>query len=257
MSTQAILPLLLVSRPFLRDPGLCQQYVIAFSSLRDCACGCRYPYALQDAGKGPGVVSLVCDSGKPWAAGAFEVKYSQGAQDILANCLNDASSQCFSMVVAPPPADKLTTQYGKSIMFLIDRSGSMHGHPMQNAKAALKEAVMMLNEGDFFNIIQFDHEQITWAPTGSVNATAINKQQAGFWIDSIKARGLTDIMTPLQSSVVALESTPVNTAVGMCIPFVFLITDGAVRDEREICQYLAESRRRTRIVSTQAFRRCV
>ena len=77
------------------------------------------------------------------------------------------------------PADKLTTQYGKSIMFLIDRSGSMHGHPMQNAKAALKEAVMMLNEGDFFNIIQFDHEQITWAPTGSVNATETNKQQAG------------------------------------------------------------------------------
>ena len=56
-------------------------------------------------------------------------------------------------------------------------------------------------------------------------------------------------MTPLQSSITALESTPVNTAVGMCIPFVFLITDGAVRDEREICQYLAESRRRTRVMT--------
>jgi uncharacterized protein YegL len=211
---------------------------------------CTFPYQLQDSSAdGPGVVALTCDQTKPWMSNVFEVKYCVGAQDILTNCLNDSASQCFSMVVAPPPADKVTTQWHKHIVFLIDRSGSMHGQPIANAKAALKEAIVTLNEGDFFNIIQFDHEQVWWAPTGPVNATQDNKQQASMWIDSIQARGLTDIMTPLRESITALESMPVNTDAGMCLPFVFLLTDGAVRDEREICHYLAESRRRTRIMT--------
>lgn len=210
---------------------------------------CTFPYQRLPSEEGAGVVKLFGDASKPWMPNRFEVRYSVGAQDILTNCLNDSESQCFSMVVAPPPADKVTAQYNKHIVFLIDRSGSMHGTPIANAKAALKEAVTSLNAGDFFNIVQFDHEQITWAPTGPQPASMQNKQSAQYWIDEIQARGTTDIMTPLQASIASLESMPVNTDAGMCLPFVFLLTDGAVSNEREICQYLQESRRRTRVMT--------
>ena len=215
----------------------------------NCTLGeCTFPYQRQQTANA-GVVALSGDKTKPWMSNRFEVKYSVGAQDILTNCLNDSESQCFSMVVAPPPADKVMAQYNKHVIFLIDRSGSMHGTPIANAKAALKEAVTSLNAGDFFNIVQFDHEQIFWAPTGPQPASTENKQNAHFWIDEIRARGTTDIMTPLQASITALENMPVNTDAGMCLPFVFLLTDGAVSNEREICQYLQQSRRRTRVMT--------
>ena len=209
---------------------------------------CTHPYSVQNTAGETGVVSFVLDKSKPWSSGSFEVQYCVGAQEILANLLCDTLTQSFSMVVAPPPADKIVAQYSKHIMFIIDRSGSMYGQPIANAKAALKEAVLLLNEGDYFNIIQYDHEQILWSPE-PFNASESNKQQACAWIDSITARGLTDILTPLKSALAALESMPVNTAAGANVPFVFLITDGCVRDEREICHYLAETRRRTRIMT--------
>lgn len=209
---------------------------------------CTFPYQRQPSANA-GVVALSGDTTKPWMSNRFEVKYSVGAQEILTNCLNDSQSQCFSIVVAPPPADKVMAQYNKHVIFLIDRSGSMHGTPIANAKAALKEAVTSLNAGDFFNIVQFDHEQIFWAPAAPQPASTENKQNAHFWIDEIRARGTTDIMTPLQASITALENMPVNTDAGMCLPFVFLLTDGAVSNEREICQYLQQSRRRTRVMT--------
>lgn len=208
---------------------------------------CTFPYKRLDS-EGPGKVHVQADKAKPWMSNPFEIKYSVGAQDILTNCLNDSDSQCFSMVVAPPPADKVKVLYNKHIIFLIDRSGSMHGQPIANAKAALKEAVTSLNDGDFFNIVGFDHEQTPWKGAPSI-ASMANKQQAHNWIDGIQARGTTDIMTPLQTSVTALENMPVNTDAGMCLPFVFLLTDGAVQNEREICQYLEQSRRRTRVMT--------
>ena len=46
------------------------------------------------------------------------------------------------------------------MVFLIDRSGSMTGEPMGQAKQALAQAIGQLSDIDFFNIVQFDHEQV-------------------------------------------------------------------------------------------------
>jgi hypothetical protein len=69
------------------------------------------------------------------------------------------------------------------------------------------------------------------------------------WIQQIQARGMTDILTPLQAAITSLDSTPINTAQGMAIPFVFLMTDGCVENEREICQYLQGANSRTRVMN--------
>ena len=140
-------------------------------------------------------------------------------------------------------------------------------HVLQDA---LAQAIQQLTDIDHFNIIQFDHEQTIWSPTGPVAATASNRcerylasgpclaflfgacvhsQQALQWIGGIQARGTTDILTPLKMALNTLENFPVNLAGGLGLPLIFLLTDGCVRDEREICQYVEAQRRRVRIMT--------
>ena len=122
------------------------------------------------------------------------------------------------------------------------------GSWLNQAKQALIQAIEMLCDIDFFNIIQYDHEQVYWQQA-PVSADKAAKAQAQQWVGQIQARGLTDILTPLQSALQTLEGTPVNTSAGMSIPFIFLMTDGAVDNEREICHFLSSQQRRTRIMT--------
>ena len=47
-----------------------------------------------------------------------------------------------------------SSQFSKHIIFLIDRSGSMSGSPIQQAKEGLARAIGELKHDDFFNIVQ-------------------------------------------------------------------------------------------------------
>ena len=65
------------------------------------------------------------------------------------------------------------------------------------------------------------------------------------WVEGVEARGLTDILSPYQVATGMLldaeqkqtQSTKKPTLSTSNIPVIFLITDGAVVNEREICGY--------------------
>ena len=48
----------------------------------------------------------------------------------------------------------------RSVVFVLDRSGSMTGDPMQYAKQAIFAGLETLQAYDDFTIIAFDHEQV-------------------------------------------------------------------------------------------------
>ena len=50
--------------------------------------------------------------------------------------------------------------FSRSIVFLLDRSGSMTGKPLQYARQALDRALTDLGPNDQLNIIAYDHEQV-------------------------------------------------------------------------------------------------
>lgn len=65
-----------------------------------------------------------------------------------------------------------------------------------------------------------------------LDATPDNIKNALGWMHTtVVARGLTDILTPLQQAMSILSS-------GRGVPYIFLLTDGAVEDERQIARYL-------------------
>ena len=91
-------------------------------------------------------------------------------------------------------------------------------------------------------------------PAGAAPALSpVNQQTLAYatqWVQQIEARGTTDILTPYQvaTNMLLHADLPQEQAGGkpwaVCpasptanIPVIFLITDGAVRNEHEICQY--------------------
>jgi len=132
-----------------------------------------------------------------------------------------------------PPAPEATQNFVKSVVLVADRSGSMTGEPIQQTRKALMTGLEYLMPQDMFTIIAYDHEQITWSATLK-QATPENVASAQNWIaGSVVARGLTDILTPLQQAIQMLQGVH-------GVPYVFLLTDGAVENERDIARYLQQ-----------------
>ncbi|RVE73215.1 hypothetical protein OJAV_G00047930 [Oryzias javanicus] len=84
----------------------------------------------------------------------------------------------------------------KNVVFVIDRSGSMSGRKMQQTRIALVKILSDLAEEDFFGLITFDSEILTWKKE-LVQATAENVETAQAFARNIQDRGATDINAAL------------------------------------------------------------
>lgn len=77
-----------------------------------------------------------------------------------------------------------------NLSVVIDRSGSMSGAKINNAKKAAKHIVDNLNEGDYLSIIIYDQNVTTLHHQARVNNKAAIKRK----IDGIQDRGSTNLM---------------------------------------------------------------
>eukprot|EP00164_Ancoracysta_twista_P000880 GFYU01001157.1.p1 GENE.GFYU01001157.1~~GFYU01001157.1.p1 ORF type:complete len:822 (+),score=264.25 GFYU01001157.1:181-2466(+) len=211
-------------------------------------------YPLRMEGKNGGTIGLMLDNNKEWPEKAFVMSYAVKTREILATCLTeppkpgkknkkskDAEKGTFAFFVSPPGKsywDQFTT-YPRSIVFLLDRSGSMTGKPLEEAKMSLAMGLDQLKPQDTFNIIAYDHQQAFF----SQHVAPVNPQSIGAaknWLNQVHPGGTTDILTPINIAM-SMLSRPVG------VPAILLITDGAVRNEREICQFVHSQKSATRI----------
>lgn len=110
------------------------------------------------------------------------------------------------------------------VVFVLDRSGSMGGASIVEARAALRLCLRQLREGDRFAILAFDDHIETMSPS-LITFTSMSLDAADRWIDGIEARGGTELLEPL---VRATALAPDGVIV--------LLTDGQVANEDEIAR---------------------
>ncbi len=129
----------------------------------------------------------------------------------------------------------------REIIFVLDRSGSMCGTPIEQARRALKNCLRTLRPGDNFSVITFDHE-IECLSERSLEFNDENLKLADKFINNINPRGGTEILSALKYAfqVPALK--------GHLRQIVFL-TDGAVWNEEESLQEINKSLGDCRIFS--------
>lgn len=139
----------------------------------------------------------------------------------------------FAIAVSPKSPESGRT-FGRSVVFALDRSGSMAGPPMAAATQALLFGLNQLTLEDEFTVVAFDHEQAWWKQ-GLAPATADNVADCARWVrEEVRARGGTDIMGPVVQAFRVLNAAK-------ALPCMFLVTDGCVDNEKDICRWVASA----------------
>jgi Ca-activated chloride channel family protein len=125
----------------------------------------------------------------------------------------------FLLLASPSQEDEEAARaVAKNVIFVLDRSGSMQGEKVEQARRALKFCVDSLNPQDSFQIITFATGITTFSDEGLVKATPKNIEKARSFIADIKSSGGTDIDG-------ALHEALKNRAKG--VPnYIAFLTDG-------------------------------
>ncbi|WVZ57241.1 hypothetical protein U9M48_007649 [Paspalum notatum var. saurae] len=131
-----------------------------------------------------------------------------------------------------PGNTRIRKVFRKSIVYIIDASGSMQGKPLESVKNAMSTTLSDLMQGDYFNIITFNDDVHSF----SSSLEQVNEKTIGNaieWMNSnFVAQGGTDIMRPLSEAMALLSNSH------DVLPQIYLVTDGSVDDERNICHTL-------------------
>jgi len=135
-----------------------------------------------------------------------------------------------------------------SLAVVIDRSGSMDGEPMQNAKAAAARLVSQLDAEDAFAIVTYSSGDETVTPM--MRATDQNKSAAMAAIAMIDDDGGTCISCGLTRGANELARSPVLGGVQRIV----LISDGqaneGIYDRDELAQLAADTASKGTSIST-------
>jgi Ca-activated chloride channel homolog len=135
----------------------------------------------------------------------------------------------------PAPTEVLP----RELLFVFDRSGSMGGESIAQARNALRACLRALNPADTFNIFPFDNVVEQLAPTPQpFTQQAIDA--ADRFIAGIDARGGTEIARAL-SAALAQPRDPARLRV------VVFLTDGAVGNEGHVLRALADQLNEARV----------
>ena len=114
----------------------------------------------------------------------------------LSNFLPDSLAKCdglpngfFVLLIEPEPTSEVVP---KDFVIIIDRSGSMAGSRIGQARDAASFMVNHLNLGDSFNVIAFSSDNARWS-SGLQPFNAANMTSALNWINQVEADGMTNI----------------------------------------------------------------
>lgn len=187
---------------FQTDPLELQHLFFELHSQRtiDQLSSASHPNAALDLS--PHLATLLIELSNQPANQDFDIRYQLNADELglfsFSTYLADSVALCdthgqgfFAFIVEPDPSEN-TEVIQKVFTLIIDRSGSMSGDKMVQARNAATFIVENLNPGDYFNVIDFD-DIITSFQPDHVPFTPSSMQQALTYINGLYARGATNI----------------------------------------------------------------
>lgn len=131
----------------------------------------------------------------------------------------DGNDEGYFLLLVSPEIKRMTQQpLKKTVVFVVDRSGSMSGKKIEQAKGALKFVLNNLNEGDLFNIVAYDTAVESFRPELQKFDSETRAQALGF-VDGLYAGGSTNIDGALKSALSQLQDNQRPN-------FVIFLTDG-------------------------------
>lgn len=126
----------------------------------------------------------------------------------------------YFLLLAAPPASiaESRERVRREVVIVLDRSGSMRGEKMKQAREAAIQVVRGLGDGEFFNVVDYSDSIASFAPA-PVAKDASTAEKAEAYIARLEANGGTNIHDALAEAlrVPATQGT---------LPIVLFLTDG-------------------------------
>jgi Ca-activated chloride channel family protein len=145
--------------------------------------------------------------------------------------LYEGAGENFFLLMAEPPASVAPDEIPpREYVFVLDVSGSMHGFPLDTAKALMRDLAGTLRPSDALNIVVFADGSEIFSST-SVPATPANLERALRFIGRKDGGGGTRLRAALERAV----SLPRQPAVSRSI---VLLTDGYIEAEADVFDYV-------------------
>ncbi|MCK7596020.1 marine proteobacterial sortase target protein [Microbulbifer sp. CAU 1566] len=145
------------------------------------------------------------------------------------------SRQYLQLLLLPPQENTNTRKLPREVVYVVDTSGSMGGNSIRQAKESLLLALSRLGAADRFNVIEFNSHTQALYPR-PLSATPENIQRARDWVESLHARGGTEMAPALKQAL----SQQLSDEVGELVRQVIFITDGAVGNESALFELIRQ-----------------
>src|SRR6185369_6543279 len=98
------------------------------------------------------------------------------------------SSGYFNLVLMPPKRVKQSEVSPKEMIFVIDRSGSQEGAPLEKAKETMNYILDNMNPQDTFQVLSFSNEAETLFDKPQAASESM-KKKAHAYVNSLEANG--------------------------------------------------------------------
>jgi len=170
----------------------------------------------------------------------FVLYYTVAREEVGVSLLTfwpEEESKGYYMLLAAPQVEPEEERViPKRMIFALDRSGSMAGEKMDQAREALKFAVRSLNEGDEVNIVDYGTSVEQYADAAA-EVTGESRSSLLSYIDDLEASGGTNIHGALLASLGMLKGDDRAEMV------VFLTDGKPTIGERDVEKILADVER--------------
>ena len=143
-------------------------------------------------------------------------------QEVGANLISywpqDSEEGFFMLLASPKIQSPDAKQQSKNIVFVVDRSGSMNGKKIEQARKAAKYVLNNLKENDRFNVIAYDTDVESFSPKLEPYLAETRSQGVGF-VNGIHSGGSTNIDSALAMAFDNMSNPSIPS-------YVVFLTDG-------------------------------
>jgi len=176
----------------------------------------------------------------------YDVAKGEVGASVLSYRPETSDDGYFLLLASPQFKAKSAERPAKTTIFVVDRSGSMSGKKMDQAKEALKFVLNNLRQGDTFNIIAYDSSVESFRPELQKYDDETRKAALGF-IEGLYAGGSTNIDGALGTALNMIQDAKRPS-------YVIFLTDGLptageTNEAKIVDRARQQNKHRTRVVN--------
>jgi Ca-activated chloride channel family protein len=152
----------------------------------------------------------------------FRLVYDTAAGPLTATLLSawpEGEDQGYFVLLASPALDVAAAPVQqKTVLFVVDQSGSMSGEKIEQARSAAKFVLQNLRPDDMFNLISY-HGTVNVMSPEMLRFNEESRSQALGFINGIHAGGMTNIDDALKQALAQIQDTTLPS-------YVVFLSDG-------------------------------